>query len=129
MSPDNPRILIVSPVADIRATYPAYLRRHGMVVDVAEDIIDGLARAVADPPAVVVVDDATPGAGEYLSRLRDVTRTRDTSRLLLVSAVPVERELEHAAAVLLKPAWPDDFYGKVLRLVLDRERSTRGGER
>jgi len=129
MSPEDPRILIVSPSAEIRGTYPAYLRRHELVVDVAEDVIDGFAKAVEDPPAVVVVDDATPGAGEFLSRLRDMTRTRDTSRLLLVSAVPVDRELEHAAAVLLKPVSSQDVHGKVLRLVLDRERSNRGWER
>jgi len=125
MSPDTPHILIVSPVADIRATYPTYLRRHGMVVDVAEDVIDGFAKAVEDPPAVVIVDDAAPGVGELLSRLREVTRTRHTSRLVLVSAVPVDSELEHAAAVLLKPVSPQDVHGKVLRLLLDRQRSER----
>lgn len=128
MSLEDPRVLIVSPVADIRATYSAYLRRHGMVVDVAEDVIHGFAKAVEDPPAVVVVDDATPDAGEFLSRLRGVTRTCDTYRLLLVSSVPVSRDLEQMAAVVLKPAWPDDFYGKVLRLVLKRAGSMRRSE-
>jgi DNA-binding response OmpR family regulator len=128
-SSDNPRILIVSPAADIRATYPAYLRSHGMVVDVAEDLIDGFAKAVEDPPAVVIVDDAAPAAAELLNRLRVVTRTRHASRLVLVSAVPLDKELEHAAAVLLKPVSPQDIHGKVVRLVLDWERSKRGWER
>jgi DNA-binding response OmpR family regulator len=128
-SSDNPRILIVSPAADIRATYPAYLRSHGMVVDVAEDLIDGFAKAVEDPPAVVIVDDAAPAAAELLNRLREVTRTRHASRLVLVSAVPLDKELEHAAAVLLKPVSPQDIHGKVVRLVLDWERSKRGWER
>jgi DNA-binding response OmpR family regulator len=130
-SSDNPRILIVSPAADIRATYPAYLRSHGMVVDVdvAEDLIDRFAKAVEDPPAVVIVDDAAPAAAELLNRLRVVTRTRHASRLVLVSAVPLDKELEHAAAVLLKPVSPQDIHGKVVRLVLDWERSKRGWER
>ena len=120
MSSEDSRVLIVSPVADIRATYSTHLRRHGMVVDVAEDVIQGFVKAVEEPPSVVVVDDATPGSGGFLSRIRGMTRTCDTYRLLLASSVPVARGVEQATAVLLKPAWPDDFYGKVLRLVLDR---------
>lgn len=120
-----PRVQLVSPSTEIRTAYPAYLRRHGMVVSVAEDIIEGFAKAVQHPPAVIVVDDTAPGVGEYLSRLREVTRTRDACRLLLVSSLPVDRDLAQAAAILLKPVWPDDLYGKVLRLVLDREDSKR----
>ncbi len=129
MSPEDPRILIVSPSDGIRGTYSAYLRRDALVVETAEDVADGLAKAVADPPAVAIVDDAAPRAGEFLSRLHEMTRTRHTSRLLLVSAVPVDRELEFAAAVLLKPVSPEDVHGKVLRLMLDRERLIRTRER
>lgn len=123
MPPDDSRVLIVSPLAEVRAAYSEYLRRHGLAVDVAADVIDGFAQAVAAPPAVVVVDDATPGAGEFLSRFRVATRTRETSCLLLASSVPIARDLRHMGAVVLKPAWPDDFYGKVLRLVLDKSDS------
>lgn len=118
----------MSPAADIRGTYPAYVRSHG-IVDLAEKVIDGFAKAVEDPPVVVIVDDAAPAAGELLNRLPEVTRTRHTSRLVLVSAVPLDTELEHAAAALLKPVSPQDIHGKVERLVLDWERSKRGWER
>ncbi len=123
------RVLIVSPSDEVRAVYPGYLRRHGMVVDVAEDVTEGLAKALENAPAVVVVDDVTPGVGEYFSQLGDMGSTRDTYRLLLVSSLPVDANLAHAAAVLLRPAWPDDFYGKVLRLVLDRQDSKQRSQR
>ena len=123
MSEENFCVLLVSPAAKIRATYPEYLRCHGVVVETADDVIEGLAKAVAHPPAVVVVDDATPGVGDYLTELRDLAATRDTDRVLLVSSVPFEKGLERQAAILLKPVWPDDFFGKVLQLVLRREAS------
>lgn len=123
------RVLIVSPSDEVRAVYPGYLRRHGMVVDVAGDVTEAFAKAVENPPAVVAVDDITPGVREYFDQLRDVASTRDTYRLLLVSSLPVDANLAHAAAVLLRPAWPDDFYGKVLRLVLDREDSKERSQR
>lgn len=127
MAPDDSHVLIVSPLAVVRAAYSEYLRRHGLVVDVAEDVIYGFAKAAEAMPAVVVVDDATPGAGEFLS-LRVATRTRETCCLLLASSVPIARELGHMVAVALKPAWPDDVYGKVLRLILDRADSRQRSE-
>jgi DNA-binding response OmpR family regulator len=67
-----PRILVVEDDPTVSEVVTRYLEREGFVVEVAYDGADGLARALADPPELVVLDLMIPSLDgfEVCRRLR-----------------------------------------------------------
>ena len=88
--PDVPMILVVDDTLDARELYAEYLRIAGLRAEVAEDGIDGLAKATELMPSVIIMDLAMPrmdgweaiapaqGASAHARHPRDrPDRTRD----------------------------------------------------
>lgn len=73
----NTRILLVEDDPDIARIVATYLRRGGFEVEVVHDGPSGLERALADPPALIVLDLMLPGLDgfELIERIRPVLTT------------------------------------------------------
>ena len=77
-------VLIVEDDADVVRVARAYLEREGFVVAVESDGESGLRRALADPPALVVLDWMLPRMSG-LEVLRELRRERPTPVILLTA--------------------------------------------
>jgi DNA-binding response OmpR family regulator len=77
MSKNTARILVVEDDPDIVCVVKSYLERSEFVVDTASDGLSGLARALEDPPALIVLDWMLPGIDglEFMKRLRNEQQT------------------------------------------------------
>ncbi|MEX2541400.1 MAG: response regulator transcription factor [Trueperaceae bacterium] len=66
------RILVIEDDVDIARVVRAYLEHEGYSVDLAHDGLDGLQKALVDPPGLIVLDWMLPGLDgiELLGRLR-----------------------------------------------------------
>jgi DNA-binding response OmpR family regulator len=77
-------VLIVEDDADVVRVARAYLEREGFAVAVESDGESGLRRALADPPALVVLDWMLPRMSG-LEVLRELRRERPTPVILLTA--------------------------------------------
>ena len=87
------RVLLVEDDQDIVRVVKTYLERDGFTVDVAEDGLTGLQKALEGNPALVVLDWMLPGLNglEFMKRLRNelptpiimlTARTEESDRVL-----------------------------------------------
>jgi PAS domain S-box-containing protein len=111
MRPSAPLILVIDDDAVARYTLTDSLRRGGFPVDLAENGDEGVARAVAARPALVILDLVLPPAGglDVLRRLRAAPETADVP-VIVVTASGDGDETEAAFT-----AGADDFVRKPLR--------------
>jgi DNA-binding response OmpR family regulator len=68
----TPRVLIIEDDPNVAEVVGRYLEREGYLVDTADDGAEGLERALADPPDLVVLDLMLPSLGglDVCRRLR-----------------------------------------------------------
>ncbi len=125
------RILLVEDDPDIARVVETYLRRAGFVVEVVYDGPSGLERALAAPPALIVLDLMLPGLDgfELLERLRPVLAT---PVIMLTARGEAEDRLkgfEHGADDYVpKPFHPPELVARV-KAVLRRAQPERTDER
>ena len=116
------RILLIEDDPDIARIVETYLQRGGFAVEVVHDGPSGLERALADPPALIVLDLMLPGLDgfELLARLRPVLAT---PVIMLTARGEAEDRLkgfEHGADDYVpKPFHPPELVARV-RAVLRR---------
>ena len=120
--------LVVDDLAEMRDVYGVALRIAGFQVEEASDGFEGVERALAAPPHVIVMDFAMPGmdGGEAIQLLASDERTRHVP-VVMVSAYgdAVPRGVRDlCAAFIAKPCEPDELM-RQLRLVVDARASTR----
>ncbi|MDQ3398056.1 MAG: response regulator transcription factor [Deinococcota bacterium] len=127
----NTRILLIEDDPDIARVVETYLRRSGFEVEVVYDGPSGLARALAAPPALIVLDLMLPGLDgfELLKRLRP---TLATPVIMLTARGEAEDRLqgfEHGADDYVpKPFHPPELVARV-KAVLRRAQPERTDER
>jgi DNA-binding response OmpR family regulator len=115
-------VLIVEDDADVVRVARAYLERDGFEVAVESDGESGLRRALADPPALVVLDWMLPRMSG-LEVLRELRRERSTPVILLTARTD---ELDRVIGLevgaddyVVKPFSPRELVARV-RAVLRR---------
>ena len=120
------RILLVEDDQDIVRVIETYLRREGYEVAVARDGASGLKQALADPPALIILDWMLPGIDglELMKRLRREQRTP----IIMLTARTEESDrilgLEFGADdYVTKPFSPRELVARV-RAVLRRGQVT-----
>lgn len=111
MRPSAPLILVIDDDSVARYTLTDSLRRAGFPVDVAENGDEGVARAIAAQPSLIILDLVLPPAGglNVLRRLRAAPETDDVP-VIVVTASEGGDETEAAFT-----AGADDFVRKPLR--------------
>ena len=126
----NTRILLIEDDPDIARVVETYLRRGGFDVEVVYDGPSGLERALAAPPALIVLDLMLPGLNgfELLKRLRP---TLATPVIMLTARGEAEDRLkgfEHGADDYVpKPFHPPELVARV-QAVLRRTQPARTTE-
>jgi CheY-like chemotaxis protein len=87
---DAPRVLVIDDEREHTEIMAALLRREGYEVEVALDAADGVARAVADPPDLILLDLWMPTVdGLAAARLlREHPRTRAVPLIFLSASDP-----------------------------------------
>jgi CheY-like chemotaxis protein len=117
-----PLTLLVDPHEDTRALYKTYLVPHRYLIEEASDGREALAKAIADPPDIVVSETALPGIDgfDFCEILR---RDRDTSQTAIIVLTGDAREASRRRAyasgadvVLVKPCLPADLLNHIERL-------------
>jgi CheY-like chemotaxis protein len=108
-------VLIVDDVEDTRDMYAEYLRFKGYLVDTAVNGVDGMAKAFATKPDVIVLDLTMPGIDgfEAMRLLRADQRTARTY-VVVVSGHALKGTADAvmqagADVFLTKPCLPDDL--------------------
>ena len=122
--PRNPAfVLIVDDVEDNREMYAEYLRFAGFDVSTAANGEEGLAKALAEPPDIVVLDLTMPRLDGWAlaTALRGDNRTRHTQILVLsghaLTGTEEGARKAGAHAFLTKPCLPEDLAAEVKRLL------------
>ena len=116
-------VLIVDDVADNRDMYAEYFEFRGFHVSTAENGQDGLTRALADPPDVIIVDLTMPVLdGWRLTRqIRSHAETQKTRIIVLTGRTLDDSESTAiqagAHAFLTKPCLPHVLEEEVRRLL------------
>jgi len=126
--PSVPMILIVDDTLDARELYAEYLRIAGLRAEVAEDGYDGVAKATALHPSVIIMDLAMPrmDGWEATRRLKANPLTRDIPIIALTGHV-IERSRQRAIEAgadgyLTKPCFPDSLLAEVHRVMKEPRR-------
>ncbi len=89
--PDKPRVLIVEDDAAIAAGLRLNLRHEGFTVTVEADGEQGLKRALADGPDLVILDVMLPSMNGY-EILRELRRRGSTSGIIMLTAKGLEED-------------------------------------
>jgi PAS domain S-box-containing protein len=128
---DRPRVLVVDDNADIRHYVSALLEEH-YDVETALDGQDGLDRALANPPDLVLTDVMMPRLNgfELLAALQEDPATVGTPVLMLSARAGEDGTLQGLEAgaddYLVKPFTARELLARVrANLELDRARRTR----
>jgi DNA-binding response OmpR family regulator len=97
-SPGTPRVLFIEDDTSIAEMYTFRLRQDGWQVDIAHDGEEGLAKATARPPDVLILDIMLPGIDgvEVLARLRSLEATRRIPVLVLSNSPGLKAKLQRA---------------------------------
>ena len=120
MTAPLPIVLLVEDHEDSRGMYARELRRHGLEVLEAVDVVDGLSRAAEKQPTIVVSDLHPRGS---LSTADLCRRFRlQGVPVIAVTAVGAGSEYEAiraagAAAILEKPVLPDTLLAEIRRVL------------
>jgi DNA-binding response OmpR family regulator len=114
------QVLLVEDDPTVSDVVRRYLEREGMVVDVVSDGAAALARALADPPDIVVLDLMLPG----LSGLEVCRRLRGASAVPVVMLTALGEEADRVAGLELgaddyvtKPFSPRELTLRVLSVL------------
>lgn len=116
-----PRVLVVDDVEDNRNMYALYLEHAGLKVDVAADGREGLARAFAQRPDVIVMDLTMPTMDGWsaIRSLKGDPRTASVPVIALTGHIAKGKEQEARAAgcdtYLLKPCLPQELLAEIHR--------------
>jgi two-component system cell cycle response regulator DivK len=123
-------VLIVDDSSDARALYREYLEFCGFRVETAADGEEGIAKAQAEWPAVILMDLAMPGMDgwEAIRRLR-ANPTMTETPIVALSTVAFGDEPDRAREAgadlcLTKPCLPSQV-GRVVRAMLWRRELVR----
>jgi CheY-like chemotaxis protein len=113
----TPRLLLVEPDAAAHDLYRTYLIPRRYLVEHALDGPEALAKAVTDPPDVVVIEARLPGIDGFA--LCELLRSDPATRSVpLVALTAAARPTVHArllvcgaSSVLVKPCLPETLWG------------------
>ena len=100
--------------------YSKFLEFAGLRTDTAETAEEGLAKAFAEKPSVIIMDLALPGMDgwEATRRLKADERTKDVPIIVVTGHVVAERLREASEAgadvVLAKPLLPTQLLEKIM---------------
>lgn len=117
------RVLIVEDYADLREMYAEYLRFHGFDVEEAADGIEGVERARAVRPNVVLMDLSLPGLSgrDAIRQLRLDPLTEHAGVIALTGDVPKEQEwlarMAGCDGFVTKPSFPEDLLAEIRRVL------------
>ena len=133
---ERPLILVVDDFEDNRDLYSAYLTLSGYRVIEAEDGLDGVEKATAESPDLIVMDLAMPrmDGWQAIEILRADGRTRDIPVVVLTgsgAAAQARASALGCASFLMKPCMPQDLVSVVRAHVATPSVLTpagRGGE-
>jgi CheY-like chemotaxis protein len=123
-----PTVMVVDDFPDNLEMYAAYLRFEGLRVLEAANGLEALDRAIAELPAVIVMDLSLPGLDgwEATRRLKADPRTKRIPILALTGhalAGSSERAREAGCdAFLTKPCLPEALHAEIMRFI----NATRG---
>jgi PleD family two-component response regulator len=122
--PPVPKVLLVDDDPTTRNIISHFLRKEEFLVIKASGGSDGLARARAERPDLLVVDAAAPGMNgfELLSILRREPETRDVPVLMLSSSDDedsIVKSLEEGADSIVKPFSPRVLVAKIKKILKD----------
>ena len=118
-----PAVMVVDDFPDNVEMYAAYLRFEGLRVIEASNGLEALDKAVAELPAVIVMDLSLPGLDgwEATRRLKADPRTRRIPIVALTGhalAGSSERAKEAGCdAFLTKPCLPEALHAEIMRLI------------
>jgi CheY-like chemotaxis protein len=114
-----PTVLVVDDMEDNRDLYAMSLSRLGYVVETAVDGDDGVARAVASGPAVILMDLAMPNVDGFEATQR-IRATASLAGVYIIAisaftdAVSIQRALAAGCdEVLAKPCPPEQLAERV----------------
>jgi DNA-binding response OmpR family regulator len=114
-------VLIVVHDRATRQSYKQFLVPRGFVVEEAAEGAEALAKAISDPPDIIVIEQDLPSLGvELLCRiLKEDRDTRQVPIILLAGeAVIVDTTRQNGAAdsVLRKPCTPETLLAEMKRI-------------
>jgi DNA-binding response OmpR family regulator len=101
----TPRVLIIEDDPNVAEVVTRYLEREGYTVDSADDGLEGLDRALADPPDLVVLDLMLPS----LSGLEVCRRLRSQAPVPVIMLTARGEEVDRIAGLELGA---DDYVAK-----------------
>lgn len=117
------KILVVEDDRDIRELIAFTLRYAGMEVETASGGADGLEKAQAERPALILLDVRMPKMTgfEVCERLKGDEHTRDIP-VVFLSARGQEREIQQGLSLgavdyILKPFSPEELPGQVREIL------------
>ena len=119
------KVLLVDDYPDALEALSIYLNAMGFEVETAEDGMEGLGRAQASIPDVIVLDLQMPGLSgfEVAAALKRDTRTGAIPLIALSghSRVAEQRDIAAVfASVLSKPCEPDYLIAEIRRVTRSR---------
>jgi two-component system cell cycle response regulator DivK len=123
----QPCIVVVDDYADNREMYAEYLRFLGYAVTTAADGAEALAKIVANPPDVVVLDLSLPKVDGWLvaKTLKADARTRHVPIIAVTGHALNGSEARArdagADAYLIKPCLPEDLVAAVQKQLAQRK--------
>jgi len=111
--PSRTRVLVVDDAVTVRAYTRQILEADGFAVEEAVNGLDGLERALASPPDLLIVDVNMPKMDGY-TLLRAVRREPELAAIPALMITTEAKEADHARALgaganwyLVKPVKPD----------------------
>jgi len=112
--------LIVVPDGTTRRQYRQFLVPRGFVVEEATEGSEALAKAICDPPDIIITERELPDlAGDHLCQLfREDRDTRLVPIVLLINHADIGTVSADSVAdsVLLKPCAPDTLFAEMKRV-------------
>jgi CheY-like chemotaxis protein len=118
-----PRILVVDDYADNREMYASFLEFSGLRVEEAESGNEALAKALASPPDLIVMDLSLPGVDGWQATrvLKSDPRTKQIP-IVVVTGHALEGSLRRAReagcdSFLKKPCLPEDLLAEIRRVL------------
>jgi CheY-like chemotaxis protein len=120
---EAPLVLLVDDYADAREMYAEFLEFAGMRTSTAASGEEGVAKALAEKPTIIVMDFGLPGidGAEATRRLKGDPRTKDIPVVVMTAHEVVDCQRAAldagAAAVLGKPVLPIELLEKLMAFV------------
>jgi CheY-like chemotaxis protein len=123
-------VLVVEDYEDTRILYAEFLAFAGLRTETAATAEEGIAKAFAETPTVIIMDLALPGidGAEATRRLKADERTKDVPILIVTGhALPDWLQVARDAGadvVLTKPLRPMDLLEKLMPFLQDHSEPT-----